>query len=48
VEEPYRGIMEDLPQILLTPHVGSYTTECRSSMENEAARNLLEALKAHA
>lgn len=42
-EEPYRGVLEGLPQVILTPHVGSYTTECRVGMENEAVANLLNA-----
>lgn len=45
IQEPYRGLLESLPQVILTPHVGSYTTECRISMENKAVENLLEALK---
>lgn len=43
-EEPYRGPLADFPQVILTPHVGSYTAECRSDMENEAVDNLLHAL----
>ncbi len=43
-KEPYRGVLEGLPQVILTPHVGSYTTECRIGMENEAVSNLLSAL----
>jgi D-3-phosphoglycerate dehydrogenase len=44
VQEPYRGILEHLPQVIITPHVGSYTTECRIAMENQAVTNLLKAL----
>jgi D-3-phosphoglycerate dehydrogenase len=43
-EEPYSGPLRRFPQVLLTPHVGSYTQECRLRMELEAARNLIEAL----
>jgi D-3-phosphoglycerate dehydrogenase len=44
--EPYRGVLEGMSQVVLTPHVGSYTAECRIGMENEAVDNLLEALNA--
>ena len=43
VEEPYCGPLRAYPQVLLTPHVGSYTRECRLKMETQAARNLVEA-----
>lgn len=46
-QEPYRGVLEDLPQVVLTPHVGSYTAECRVGMENEAVDNFLRAMNAH-
>ncbi len=42
--EPYSGPLCHHPQVLLTPHVGSYTAECRVRMETEAAENLLTAL----
>ncbi len=44
-EEPYRGPLTDLPQVILTPHVGSYSRECRQRMEMETVDNLLDALK---
>lgn len=44
VEEPYYGKMNQLNEIILTPHVGSYTKECRSNMEMEATENLLNNL----
>src|SRR5439155_25789484 len=43
--EPYSGPLSGFPQVLLTPHVGSYTHECRLRMELEAAQNLIEALR---
>lgn len=43
-EEPYSGPLIRYPQVLLTPHVGSFTVECRRRMEMEAAENLLDAL----
>jgi len=45
VEEPYKGDLIKFPQVILTPHVGSYTGETRKSMEMEAAENLIAALK---
>lgn len=46
VDEPYAGPLRNHPLVLLTPHVGSYTRECRLRMETEAARNLIEELVA--
>lgn len=43
--EPYIGPLSKYPQVLLTPHVGSYTLECRRSMEMEAVNNLLSGLR---
>ncbi len=39
--EPYRGVLTDVPQVLLTPHIGSYAAEARSMMEAQAVDNLL-------
>ncbi|MDP3791520.1 MAG: phosphoglycerate dehydrogenase [Candidatus Omnitrophota bacterium] len=44
-EEPYAGPLIKYPQVMLTPHVGSYTVECRKRMEMEAVKNLIEALR---
>lgn len=43
--EPYNGPLTEYDQVILTPHAGSYTSECRVSMEMEAANNLISALK---
>ncbi len=43
--EPYTGPLTEYSQVLLTPHVGSYTLECRKSMEMEAAKNLIAAFE---
>ncbi len=42
--EPYSGPLRELPQALLSPHVGSYAAESRVRMEIEAADNLIAAL----
>jgi D-3-phosphoglycerate dehydrogenase / 2-oxoglutarate reductase len=42
--EPYSGPLCKFPNVVLTPHVGSYTLECRKQMETEAVDNLLSAL----
>ena len=39
--EPYTGPLCKYPQVILTPHVGSYTLECRRSMEMEAVENFI-------
>jgi D-3-phosphoglycerate dehydrogenase len=44
--EPYRGELIDLPNTLLSPHIGSYAAECRLEMELEAVDNLIRALGA--
>lgn len=45
VEEPYSGHLTEFPNVILTPHIGSYTKECRERMETEAVDNLLSVLK---
>ncbi|TBR22051.1 hydroxyacid dehydrogenase [bacterium] len=43
--EPYAGPLKDLPNAVLTPHIGSAAAECRGRMELEAAENLVRGLK---
>lgn len=43
--EPYEGPLCNYKNVILTPHIGSYTSECRRQMENEAVDNLLNHLK---
>ena len=40
-QEPYDGPLRELPNVLLTPHAGSYAEEARVRMETEAAEQLL-------
>lgn len=44
-EEPYRGSLRKLDNLLLTAHIGSYAKEARIKMEIEAATNLLKDLE---
>jgi len=44
-QEPYQGALLALDQVLLTPHMGTYTRQCRFSMEVTAVENLLRDLK---
>jgi D-3-phosphoglycerate dehydrogenase len=43
--EPYTGTLKQYPQVLLTPHIGSYAMECRRNMEMESVENLLTAFE---
>jgi D-3-phosphoglycerate dehydrogenase len=42
-DEPYTGPLIKFPQVVVTPHIGSYTLECRKNMEMEAVDNLVGA-----
>lgn len=44
-KEPYEGPLCNYKNVILTPHIGSYTAECRQNMENDAVSNLLKALQ---
>lgn len=44
-QEPYSGRLCEYEQVILTPHIGSYTFECRCAMEMEAVDNLLTTLQ---
>lgn len=44
-EEPYHGKLIEYKQALLTPHICTYTSSCRSSMELAAVQNLIRDLK---
>lgn len=40
-QEPYQGPLRDFDQVVLTPHVATFTEESRREMEWQATRNLL-------
>ncbi|MDL2207492.1 phosphoglycerate dehydrogenase [Desulfovibrio sp. OttesenSCG-928-F20] len=42
---PYSGPLTRLPQVILTPHIGSYAKEARILMEVDSVRNLIEGLR---
>ena len=44
-QEPYQGPLKELPNVILTPHIGSYAKEARVKMELEAVENLIKGLK---
>lgn len=43
--EPYQGPLRDLPNIILTSHIGSYARAGRIAMERDAAQNLVNELR---
>jgi D-3-phosphoglycerate dehydrogenase len=44
-KEPYDGLLCDLENIIMTPHLGSYAKEGKLKMEIDACQNLIDALK---
>ena len=42
--EPYAGKLTEYNQVLLTPHMSSYSVQCRTDMEMTAVKNLLRDL----
>lgn len=45
-EEPYKGKLSELGNVILTPHIGSYARETRMKMEEQAVVNLFKGLEA--
>ena len=43
-KEPYKGKLSVFEQVILTPHIGSYTIEGREKMELDSVNNLLHGL----
>ena len=46
--EPYEGLLSHYEQVILTPHIGSYTYEGRLQMEMDAAENLIQGFQERA
>lgn len=44
IEEPYKGELIKLDNILLTPHIGSYAKEAKLAMEIDAVNNLINSI----
>lgn len=44
-DEPYTGRLRDYSQMILTPHIGSYTVDGRRKMEMDTVNNLISAFK---
>lgn len=40
-QEPYKGRLADFDNVLMTPHISTYTRQCRRNMEISAVNNLL-------
>ncbi len=43
-EEPYKGALKELDNVILTPHIGSYAVESRREMEMDAVKNMIKIL----
>lgn len=41
-QEPYDGPLRELDNVILTPHMGSSSADCRTAMEVQAARNVAD------
>ena len=43
-QEPYQGSLRDLPNVILTPHVATFTRQSRLQMEIQATENVISFL----
>lgn len=44
IKEPYEGVLKELDNVILTPHIGSYAVESRIEMEMDAVKNMIKIL----
>tara|TARA_B100001142_G_scaffold268332_1_gene273433 strand:- start:247 stop:1146 length:900 start_codon:yes stop_codon:yes gene_type:complete len=44
INEPYNGNLKNFKQVILTPHIGSYTIEGRKKMEIDSVNNIINNL----
>lgn len=44
-KEPYQGPLAGLPNVILTPHIGTFTKQARAQMEIEAVENAVRFLQ---
>ena len=44
-KEPYTGNLSKFSQVILTPHIGSYSIEGRRQMEIDSVKNLINGLE---
>ena len=45
MNEPYFGEMSKFENIIMTPHIGSFTEETRKKMEFETIQNIIKNIK---
>ena len=43
--EPYNGKLTEFDNVILTPHIGTFTVETRKKMEIQTVENLINTLK---
>ena len=43
--EPYKGPLSKYEQVILTPHIGSYTIQGRKTMEMDSVKNLINGIE---
>lgn len=44
-KEPYEGVLKEINNVILTPHIGSYAKESRIIIETDAVKSIIKTLK---